>query len=126
MLAAQCQSPQPQLALKRVVAIQYPWFARMASLQGDVVLTAKISMQGIVTNVHIDSGPQPLALPAKTVLSEWQFTGCTPEQGECEAKFVVSFILNGSCDAENCPMGFEVNFPGKIVVTSTELNKLRY
>src|SRR5206468_8945820 len=64
------------------------------------------------------SGPGPHAEAAKTGLSKWQFTGCTPEHGECEAKFVVSFILDGLCDV-NCPTSFEVNFLGRVIVTDT-------
>src|SRR5258708_6037863 len=60
--AAQCQSPQPQLALRRVIGIEYPWFARMSVLQGDVDLIATISTQGTVTKVQISSGPEPLSL----------------------------------------------------------------
>jgi hypothetical protein len=119
--AAMCEPPQPQLALKRVIGIDYPWFARMAVLQGDVELIATISTEGTVTRVRIISGPEPLALPAKATLSRWQFTGCTSEQRECEARFVLSFVLNGSCASENCPSTFEVDFPGKIIVTSKRI-----
>lgn len=37
-LAAQGQSPQPQLALKRVVGIQYPWFE--VNFLGKIVVTS--------------------------------------------------------------------------------------
>jgi hypothetical protein len=105
-----------------VIGIEYPWFARISVLHGDVDLIATISTQGTVTKVQISSGAEPLALAAKAALSNGQFTGCTSVQGECEARFVVSFVLNGSCDAgENCPTSFEVNFPGKIIVTSKSL-----
>lgn len=119
--AAVCEPQQPQLALKRVIGIDYPWFARMAVLQGDVELIATISTEGTVTRVRIISGDEPLATPAKATLSRWQFTGCTSKQKECEARFVVSFVLNGSCASENCPSTFEVDFPGKIMVTSKRI-----
>jgi TonB family protein len=119
-----CEPQQPHLALKRVIGIEYPWFARMAVLEGDVELIATISTEGTVTRVRIISGVEPLAIPAKATLSRWQFTGCTSEQGECEVRFVVSFVLNGSCVSENCPSTFEVDFPGKIIVTSQRIGHL--
>jgi hypothetical protein len=122
--SAVCQPPQPQLALKRVIGIDYPWFARMAVLQGDVELIATISTEGFVTRVRIISGAEPLATPTKATLSRWQFTGCTSEQTECEVRFVVTFVLNGSCASENCPSTFEVDFPGKIIVTSKRIGHL--
>jgi hypothetical protein len=125
--AAVCQppqAPQPQLAMKRVIGIDYPWLARMAVLQGDVDLVATISTEGTVTRVRITSGAESLALSAKAALLKWQFTGCTSTHGECEARFVVSFVLNGSCDSEDCHSTFQVDFPGKITVTHKRITKV--
>lgn len=123
--AALGQPPQSDLSLKRVVAIEYPWFARMAMLQGNVELVATISTQGTVTNIRVTSGPEPLTSAAKAALSKWQFRGCAAKQEGYELKFVVSFVLNGSCDArEYCPTNFEVDFPGKITVTAKGINAI--
>jgi hypothetical protein len=65
------------------------------------------------------SGPEPLARPAREALSKWKFTGCTSRSEECEAKFVFSFVLSGSCEVGTyCPTEFEVDLPGKVKVTS--------
>lgn len=116
---------EPQLALKRVVGVEYPWFARMAVIQGRVELSLTISARGIVDDVRVVSGAEPLALAAKAALSKWQFTGCTSKQGHCETKFVILFVLNGSCYAsENCPTDFEVDFPGKVTVMSKSIHAI--
>ena len=113
------QSPKCDLALKRVVGVQYPWFARIAFLQGAVELVATISRDGGIAEIRTASGPEPLAKPAREALSKWQFTGCNSRPAECEATFLFRFVLDGSCGAsENCPTSFEVDLPGEIRVTS--------
>lgn len=120
------QTPSAELALRRVIAMEYPPIARSASLQGKVELAATVSPGGDVKAVHIQSGPQPLSLPAKDVLLKWRFTGCPVRAGECEVAFIFSFVLDGTCKAgSRCPTGFEVSMStsdgvstGKVTITS--------
>ncbi len=88
-------------------------------------LNVRVSKAGGVKDIQIISGAEPLALAAKAALLNWQFTGCTSEKGECEARFLVSFVLAGSCSAsENCPSTFEVDLPGKITVTAKSIRAI--
>jgi hypothetical protein len=120
-----CQAPQPALTLKRVVGFGYPWFARMAALQGTVELIAIISLDGSVAKVDVKSGAEPLASPAKEALSKWQLAGCHSVAATCEAKFISRFILSGSCNAAaHCPTGFEVDMPGEVTVTAKAIKAI--
>jgi hypothetical protein len=115
--AVLAQEPQSKLALSRVVALEYPWIARMAVLKGSIELTAVISPDGTVAKVLAKPGPSILVEPAKENLAKWLFTGCASDQ--CEMKFVYSFVLNGLCRAgTHCPTDFQVDFPGKVTITA--------
>ena len=107
---------QSGVVVTRVVAMDYPWFARHNDMQGTVEVTATIK-EGLATNMRVAPGPPPaLADPAKETLAKWRFTGCS----ECEVKFVFTFVLRGVCNAlpDRCPTEFEVDLPGKITAKS--------
>lgn len=113
------------LALRRVVALEYPWFARMAVLQGSVELNATISKDGTVTNVAILSGTQPLAQAAKEALLTWRFTACPSANMPRQAGFVFEFSLDGSCSAsEHCPPSFEIDLPGKVYLKAKRIKAI--
>jgi hypothetical protein len=117
--AAVSQPPQCEIALRRVVSLEYPWFARTASLEGIVELVSTIAPDGSVTKVRSTSGPEPLAKPARDVVSKWRFSGCASCRDDREARLIFRFALNGWCNAsEHCPTEFEVNLPGEVNVTS--------
>lgn len=117
--AVRGQISQSGLAVKRVVGMEYPWFARMAVLQGTVELMATISRAGEVERIRVVSGAEPLATPAKETLSKWRFTACDSQTSECEARFVFLFVLDGSCSvSSHCPTDFAVDLPDKITVKS--------
>jgi outer membrane biosynthesis protein TonB len=103
--------------LKRIVGIEYPWFARFGAIQGTVNVVAAISRDGSVRHVRVTSGPTPLAAAVQDSISKWTFEGCTSEQGGCEMKIQVSFLLTGSCDASSrCPSEFEADLPDRVTV----------
>ena len=117
-----CQ--QPEIAVKKIVGLQYPRLARLAVIQGTVELIATISRDGTVTRTRVEYGKAPLTEAAKESLSKWQFNGCTEPRG-CDVRIVFSFVLTGSCDArENCPTDFEVDLPGKVKVASKAINAI--
>ena len=94
-----------------------PGFARMAQLQGIVILEARISPQGTAENISVVSGKWPLANPAKETLSKWRFAGCTSTGRRCTTKFIFSFVLSGTCTpGSDCPTEFEVDLPNKVLV----------
>ena len=113
-----CQSSSPSPTVRRLVAMEYPWFARMATLQGTVELAARINSEGIPEKIQVLSGPEPLASPAKETLSKWRLAECIPSGPKCLMKFVFSFALAGSCNISHCPTEFEVDLPEKISVKS--------
>jgi len=116
--AAMGQAPQTEPAVKRVVGLEYPWFARMGGIQGTVELAATISQEGTVIGISVVSGPEPLATPAKDSLSKWRFTACTSPSAECKTKLVFLFVLAGTCKISHCPTEFEVDLPDKVRVKS--------
>lgn len=121
--SSEAQIASPHVAVKTVVAMDYPWFARMAVLEGTVELKATILPAGTVEKVRIISGPSPLAQPTKETLSKWLFTGCTTPT--CEIRVVVSFTLSGSCYAsENCPVQFEADLPGIVRVKAKRIHAI--
>lgn len=110
---------------KRIVAIEYPWFARMAVLQGKVELVATISRDGTVQKIRVVSGPEPLAEPSRETLSKWLFTECQTAPSGCDVPFAITFSLLGSCDAsEHCPSEFEIDLPNKISVKSKSIRAI--
>ena len=103
--------PQPtELGVRHIVALEYPWFARLGVIQGTVELVA----------------PAPLARAAQANLLKWIFTGCTAER-VCDAAVVFSFVLNGICSAgeQRCnSTEFEADLPGKVSVKSTRVKAI--
>jgi hypothetical protein len=114
---------QQPVTVSRIVGLEYPWFARIAVLQGNVELQATISREGAVKHVRVVSGPKPLSDAAAKSLSQWAFKGCSAN--ECTASFVFSFVLNGTCNAgTNCPSSFQADLPDKVTVTATGINAI--
>lgn len=110
------------LEVRHLVAVEYPWTARLGLLEGKVQLTALISSQGAVTKVIELDGPEPLAYATKAAVMKWQFSGC---DGECRIKLLASFFLSGSCFAsENCPTSFEFDTPNRITVTAKSIRAI--
>lgn len=54
------QSPAKQVSVTRLVGVDYPWFARVAGVHGDVELAITLSQEGKVESVRVVSGPEPL------------------------------------------------------------------
>jgi len=113
------------LALKRVVSLEYPWLARVARLGGKVELAATISSDGSVERIRTVSGAPLLALPAREALAKWRFAGFHESSG-CEARIVFVFELTGSCDAgTHCPSDFEADLAaGKVTIRAKAINAM--
>jgi len=124
LVTLSAQAP-PELQLKRVVAIEYPWLARMAFMQGTVELIVTVSGDGIVKDVQRVSGPSLLADPTKETVSRWLFSGCEKTTG-CETKIVISFSLSGRlCAAsENCPGEFQIDLPNIVTVKAHRMRAI--
>jgi hypothetical protein len=117
---AMAQSVPSELRVKRVVGIEYPWFARMAVLQGNVELIATISQDGVVEKISVASGAPILAGPAKEAMSKWLFSGCESQSSGCEVKTTFSFTLSGVCGSGACcPTELQFDLPNKVSVKST-------
>lgn len=110
--------PLPRgLAVKRIVALDYPPFARFGNIQGRVELVATVSGDGAVTGARVISGAPPLGEPAKQMLMRWLFEPCEPADGRCETRIVFQFTLEGMCDpATHCPSEFQVDLPDRVTV----------
>jgi hypothetical protein len=113
------RKPKYELMAKRIVGLEYPWFARFGVIQGVVEVLATISSDGSVQSVRALSGPSPLVVAAKESVSKWSFTGCPSGSDKCEIKIVFSFVLRGSCDAaSHCPSEFELDLPDRVKVSA--------
>lgn len=106
------------LAPKRIVGMEYPWFARMGALQGTVRIQATVNADGSLENVRVISGPGPLATPTKETFARWRFAGCPSGTGHCTVTFVFNFSLEGKCEISHCPTEFQVDFPDQVKVAS--------
>jgi len=114
-----CQSSQPRICVKRVVAMEYPSFARAGRIQGRVVLTVRISSAGGAPEVRVVSGAVPLAAAAVDTLSRWQFGGCENKDNGCEIEIAFSFLLSGTCTVGAvCPTEFVADLPDAVEVKS--------
>lgn len=120
MLSALSLTSQPlqtDIHVKRIVGIDYPWFARLGGIQGNVEVAVTISGDGAVHKIRVVSGPEPLVRAVRESVSKWLFSGCSPAPGNCEAKILFSFALNGVCDAgQECVTRFEFDLPDKVRV----------
>lgn len=120
-----CQTPGSPLSVKRVVAFEYPPFARMADLQGRVELVASITPDGSVGEVEVMSGAEPLATPAKTNLKKWRFNACESKENACKVRVVFSYILSGKCSpSTQCPTEFVADLPDRVEVKSKTFDSL--
>jgi len=116
-LSLTSQQLQTGIQVKRIVGIDYPWFARLGGIQGNVEAVVTISGDGTVQKIRVVSGPEPLVRAVKESVSKWLFSGCSPAAGDCEAKILFSFALNGVCDAsQQCAAHFEFDLPDRVRV----------
>jgi periplasmic protein TonB len=59
--------------LLRKIEPQYPPMAKIAHIQGDVILAATISKSGIIENLHVVSGHPILAQAAMDAVKQWKY-----------------------------------------------------
>jgi protein TonB len=76
---------------------EYPILAKMAHVQGTVVLHAVISKQGTIENLQTISGPGLLVQAAKDAVSRWQYRPyyLNGEPVEVDTQVTVNFVLSG-------------------------------
>jgi protein TonB len=76
----------------------YPPLARAARIQGQVVLQALISKQGVIENLKVLSGHPMLAPAAKEAVRQWRYRPyvLNNEPVEVETQITVNFSLAGN------------------------------
>jgi periplasmic protein TonB len=76
----------------------YPPLAKMARIQGSVVLVAVISKAGTIDNLHAVSGPPMLVPAAVAAVSQWRYRPyiLNSEPIEVETQITVNFLLSGN------------------------------
>lgn len=76
----------------------YPTLARVARVQGPVVLEAFISKEGIMENLRLISGHPMLVPAAIAAVSQWRYRPyvLNGEAIEVETRITVNFVLGGS------------------------------
>ena len=84
------------LLIKRVNP-KYPQKARQNYIQGTVVLTAKISKQGDITDLELVSGDPLLAKAAIAAVKQWKYRPylLQGKPVEVETRVQVNFTLSG-------------------------------
>jgi periplasmic protein TonB len=72
---------------------KYPPLARQARIQGDVVLTAIISKEGLIQNLQVESGHPMLIAAALSAVQQWRYRPflVSGEPVEVETTVTVSF-----------------------------------
>jgi protein TonB len=83
--------------IRRVEPV-YPPLARTARIQGSVVLSALISKDGVMENLHALSGPPMLVPAAISAVSQWRYRPyiLNGEPIEVETQITVNFVLAGN------------------------------
>ncbi len=83
--------------LIRMVQPQYPPIAKAARIQGDVVLHAFISKDGVIEQLRYISGPPLLVQAAMDAVRQWRYrpTTLNGEPVEVETTITVHFTLGG-------------------------------
>jgi len=76
---------------------EYPTIARLAHIQGAVVLQALISKEGTIENLQAVSGPPLLMKAALEAVQQWRYRPylLNGEPVEVETQVTVNFILGG-------------------------------
>jgi protein TonB len=79
------------------VAPEYPPLAKLARLQGAVVLRAIISKQGTIENLQVVSGPPLLVHAAIDAVRQWHYRPyyLNDEPVEVDTQITVNFVLSG-------------------------------
>ncbi len=83
--------------IRRVEPV-YPPLAKTARIQGSVVLSALISKDGVMENLHALSGPPMLVPAAISAVSQWRYRPyiLNSEPIEVETRITVNFTLAGN------------------------------
>ncbi|MGC1450903.1 MAG: energy transducer TonB [Candidatus Sulfotelmatobacter sp.] len=76
---------------------EYPYAAKMAHVQGQVVLYAIISREGTIENLHVVTGHPLLVRAAIEAVSRWRYRPyiLNGEPVEVETQIMVNFTLGG-------------------------------
>jgi protein TonB len=76
----------------------YPPLARSARIQGQVLLQALISKQGVIENLKVISGHPMLVPAAKDAVRQWRYRPyvLNNEPVEVETQITVNFTLAGN------------------------------
>ena len=76
---------------------EYPILAKMARIQGAVVLHAVISRQGVIENLEVVSGPPPLTHAAIDAVRQWRYRPylLNDQPVEVDTEVTVNFVLSG-------------------------------
>ena len=84
--------------LVRKILPVYPPLARSARIQGQVVLQAVISKQGVIENLKLLSGHPMLVPAAIEAVRQWRYRPyvLNNEPVEVETQITVNFSLGGS------------------------------
>jgi protein TonB len=77
---------------------EYPYPAKMARVQGQVVLAAVISKEGTIENLRVVGGHPMLVRAAIEAVSLWRYRPyiLNGEPVEVETQIMVNFTLGGS------------------------------
>jgi hypothetical protein len=99
-----------------LAAIDYPYLAHIAGLQGVVKLVLIVDQKGAVSSVRSVSGPTMLSAPTSTALRQWTFSPCAAST-ECEFPLTIQFVLEGGpLYVQDCKTKFSFDEPDTITV----------
>jgi protein TonB len=103
------QPPRPVVAQPRISHMmegnliyrtqpEYPFVAKSAHIQGQVRISAIISKEGTIENLHVIAGPPLLVHAAVEAVTKWRYRPyiLNNEPVEVETQIVVNFSLSGN------------------------------
>jgi len=104
------------LGLVRLNCPTYPHLARLANVQGDVQLRARVSIEGKLLTVKVLSGAPVLAEYSRENLLTWEVT---PVGEEAELDFVFSYRLRAPSEYYDPPPTVVLESVTHVTITSS-------
>ncbi len=99
------------------VAPVYPWEAKVNDIEGPVILSAVISKDGSVKNIHVVSGPKELSPAAVKAVKQWRYKPyfLNGEPVEVDTQITINFEI---------PVAYERSVSGAVMQSDKRVRLL--
>jgi TonB family protein len=103
---------------EQIPSMRYPPLARLARLEGVVIVECTINADGTVSKATAKSGHPALGKAAAETAKTWRFKRSGDNNDPAILALTFEFRLEGSCKTQCCIEGSILHYPDHIVVTS--------